>query len=99
MPEASTAVLVHAPTAVNGTVHPGVRPCPPRRTSNAAKRLREYLTPAEVEQLVQAARVRGRYGARDAAMILIAYRHGLRVAELVGLRWEQIDFGGEGCCM
>lgn len=86
-------VVVHAPTTVNGTVHPGVDPCPPRRTSNAAKRLREYLTPAEVEQLVQAARVRGRYGARDAAMILIAYRHGLRVAELVGLRWEQVDFG------
>lgn len=93
MPEASAEVLVHAPSAVNGTVHSGVRPCPPRRTSNAAKRLREYLTPAEVEQLVQAARVRGRYGARDAAMILIAYRHGLRVAELVGLRWEQVDFG------
>jgi len=56
MPEASAAVLVHAPTADNGTVHPDVRPCPPRRTSNAAKRLREYLTPAEVEQLLQAAR-------------------------------------------
>lgn len=57
MPEVSAAVLVHAPTAVNGTVHPDVRPCPPRRTSNAAKRLREYLIPAAVEQHVQAARV------------------------------------------
>ncbi len=45
--------------AVNGTVHPGVRPCPPRRTSNAAKRLREYLATTEVEQLVQAAPVPG----------------------------------------
>ena len=93
MPEALAAAVVHAPTSVNGTVHDGVRQRPPRRTSNAAKRLREYLTPAEVEQLVQAARVRGRYGVRDAAMILIAYRHGLRVAELVGLRWAQVDFG------
>ena len=25
-------------------------------------------------------------------MILIAYRHGLRVSELVDLRWDQIDF-------
>ena len=41
---------------------------------------------------MQAARGRGRYGSRDAAMILVAYRHGLRVAELVRLRWEQIDF-------
>jgi integrase len=33
-----------------------------------------------------------RYGHRDATMILVAYRHGLRVSELVGLRWEQVDF-------
>jgi type 1 fimbriae regulatory protein FimB/type 1 fimbriae regulatory protein FimE len=32
-----------------------------------------------------------RYGHRDATMILLAYRHGLRVSELVGLRWEQVD--------
>jgi type 1 fimbriae regulatory protein FimB/type 1 fimbriae regulatory protein FimE len=25
-------------------------------------------------------------------MILVAYRHGLRVAELVGLEWQQVDF-------
>jgi type 1 fimbriae regulatory protein FimB/type 1 fimbriae regulatory protein FimE len=36
--------------------------------------------------------LRPRYGVRDAAMILIAYRHGLRVSELCALRWEQIDF-------
>jgi integrase len=32
------------------------------------------------------------YGHRDATMILVAYRHGLRVSELVDLRWDQIDF-------
>ena len=53
---------------------------------------REYLTPAEVEMLCKAARERGRYGHRDATMILIAYRHGLRVSELVALRWDQVDF-------
>jgi type 1 fimbriae regulatory protein FimB/type 1 fimbriae regulatory protein FimE len=52
---------------------------------------RQYLTEAEVEQLMCAARKRGRYGHRDATMILIAYRHGLRVSELVALRWDQID--------
>ncbi|MGA8610883.1 MAG: tyrosine-type recombinase/integrase [Xanthobacteraceae bacterium] len=31
------------------------------------------------------------YGHRDATMILVAYRHGLRAAELCSLRWEQID--------
>src|SRR5690606_28477360 len=49
------------------------------------------LTPAEVEKLLQAAQKRGRYGQRDAAIILLAYRHGLRVSELVSLRWEQVD--------
>jgi type 1 fimbriae regulatory protein FimB/type 1 fimbriae regulatory protein FimE len=52
---------------------------------------RPYLTPAEVEALMAAARKRGRYGQRDATMILTAYRHGLRVSELVALRWSQID--------
>ena len=33
----------------------------------------------------------GRHGERDAAMIFVAYRHGLRVAELVNLKWSQVD--------
>ena len=65
-----------APMSVNGKV-------PPRRVSNAARRPREYLTADEVERLMAAARSRpSRYGQRDATMILLAYRHGLRVSEL-----------------
>jgi type 1 fimbriae regulatory protein FimB/type 1 fimbriae regulatory protein FimE len=52
---------------------------------------RQYLTEREVEQLCDAARKRGRYGHRDATMILMAYRHGLRVSELVALQWGQVD--------
>ena len=33
-----------------------------------------------------------RHGHRDATMVLVAYRHGLRASELVDLRWEQVDF-------
>jgi integrase len=40
---------------------------------------------------IAAAASLGRYGARDAVMILVAYRHGLRVADLVGLRRDQVD--------
>ena len=32
-----------------------------------------------------------RYGHRDATMVLLAFRHGVRAAELVDLRWEQVD--------
>ena len=63
----------------------------PVRRKNAELRTREYLTDAEVEQLTDAAKA-NRYGHRDATMILVAYRHGLRVSELVDLRWDQIDF-------
>jgi type 1 fimbriae regulatory protein FimB/type 1 fimbriae regulatory protein FimE len=41
---------------------------------------------------MEMARDRGRYGHRDATMILIAYRHGLRVSELCTLRCDQVDF-------
>ena len=51
-----------------------------RRLPNTAYRQREYLTEAEVERLIEAARKRGRNGPRDAAAILLAYRHGLRAA-------------------
>jgi integrase len=64
----------------------GESTAPPRRQRNVERRPREYLTPAEVETLIATAKKRGRYGHRDATMILIAYRHGLRVGELCTLR-------------
>jgi integrase len=63
----------------------------PKRPPNSKLRTREYLTEAEVERLMNAAR-RNRWGHRDATMALVAYRHGLRASELVDLRWEQVDF-------
>ena len=63
----------------------------PRRKPNAKYRTREHLTDAEIERLMAAAG-NNRWGHRDATMILVAYRHGLRVSELVDLRWEQVDF-------
>ena len=63
----------------------------PKRLPNGKLRTREYLTEAEVERLMAAAKG-NRWGHRDATMILVAYRHGLRAAELVDLRWDQIDF-------
>jgi len=63
----------------------------PRRRPNAELRTREHLTETEVEKLIAAAKD-NRWGHRDATMVLVAYRHGLRAAELVDLRWDQIEF-------
>ena len=63
----------------------------PKRQKNKDVRSREYLTEQEVELLMNAVRKTGRHGHRDATLILLMYRHGLRVSELVSLRWEQID--------
>ena len=72
-----------APTTVKRTVPRG-------RLPNADYRSREYLTEREVERLMKVA-VDNRHGHRDATMILLAFRHGLRASELCSLRWEQVD--------
>jgi len=41
--------------------------------------------------MLTAARGSGRHGRRDEALILLSYRHGLRVGELVSLRWDSVD--------
>jgi len=63
----------------------------PRRPPNADLRTREYLTEAEVEKLIEEAKG-NRWGHRDATMVLVAFRHGLRASELIDLRWDQIEF-------
>ena len=73
-----------APSIENRTVTP-------TRPPNGELRTREYLTEAEVERLMTEAK-KNRWGHRDATILLVAYRHGLRAAELVDLRWDQVDF-------
>ena len=75
----------HARTNTNSRVSP------PRRAYNHERRSREHLTPGEVDALIDAAKRTGRHSHRDATLILLAYRHGLRVSELVALRWDQIE--------
>lgn len=57
------------------------------QSASARADKRTYLTEDEVERLMKAAPT-----PRDRAMILVAYTHGLRVSELVNLRWSQINF-------
>ena len=62
------------------------------RPSNSELRQREYLTPKEVEKLIKTSKD-GRHGHRDATLILIAFRHGLRASEICDLEWSQVEFG------
>jgi integrase len=64
----------------------------PTRRPNAEMRTREYLTPHEVEKLIAAAKL-GRHGHRDATLILVAFRHGLRAVEVADLEWSQVEWG------
>jgi len=87
-----------SPSTQNGTRQPVPAARPPLRRRNADLRPREYLTEAEIERLVHAVRRRCRerrrevQQTRDEAMIVLAFRHGLRVSELCTLRWDQVDF-------
>ena len=63
----------------------------PQRLPNAEYRQREHLTPSEVEKLIETAKL-NRYGQRDATMILMTYRHGLRASEVCDLEWSAVDF-------
>ena len=62
----------------------------PGRKPNNAIRDREYLTESETERFMDAAR-KGRWGHRDATLILLMIRHSLRVTEAVDLKWANIS--------
>ena len=76
--------------AAGDASHPKTSSRPLRRSNNEL-RSREHLTETEVEKLIEAAKS-NRHGHRDATMVLVAYRHGLRASEICDLRWDQIDF-------
>jgi len=63
------------------------RPQPPRRRPEA--RPRRHILPAEFDRML--AQCDGRRAARDRALLLVGYRHGLRRNELCALQWAQID--------
>lgn len=81
----NNVIALAPPSNQNRTVAP--------RLLNSELRTREYLTSAEVDRLMAEARKSGRHGHRDATLILIAYRHGLRAIEIADLEWSQIDLG------
>lgn len=79
----STVVQLRPSRSEKPTVNEG-------RDKNETYRAREYLTEAEIEQLVTTAG-KGRNPERDRLLIMMAFRHALRVSELVGIKWDQVD--------
>ena len=67
--------MLHSKSMGKGTDEPGRR---------------DFLSQTEMKRFLNSARG-SRHGIRDYAMMLIAYRHGLRVSELIDLRLKDID--------
>lgn len=81
---AKTRLRLVSPATVKRTVTP-------RRRPNSEIRPREHLTEREVEKLIETAKG-NRHGQRDATMMLVCFRHGLRASELCGLQWSDVEF-------
>lgn len=63
-----------------------------RKKKKVTRRARDYVLPKEMDRVLKAAIGTGRHGHRNYTMILMCYRHALRVGELVELRWRDVDF-------
>lgn len=52
--------------------------------------VKDFLTVTEIEQFLKTAK-RGRHSARNYLLALMAYRHGFRVSELIGVLLDDVD--------
>ncbi len=63
---------------------------PKAKTTAVDRGGKDFLTEAEMKRFLDAAR-HSRHGVRDHALMLMAFRHGLRVSELIDIRLKDID--------
>jgi len=63
----------------------------PRGKKKVRRRSRDYVLPKEMDRVLKAVINTGRHGHRNYTLILLCYRHGLRVGEVAELRWRMVD--------
>ena len=62
-----------------------------RAETAADDRPKNFLTETEMGDFLKAAR-KGRHSIRNHAMVLLAYRHGVRVSELINMRMGRVAY-------
>ncbi len=63
---------------------------PTKATETIDQNAKNFLTSSEMKKFLAAAR-KSRHGVRNFCLLLTAYRHGLRVSELVDIRLKDLD--------
>ena len=75
----------------NGESGPGTRSA--AHTTDAHERDKDFLNASEIDRLLEGAK-HGRHGTRDHLLVLMLYRHGLRVSEAIALRRDDVNLQG-----
>ena len=64
----------------------------PKKPKNTEQRTREFLAVKEIQLIRKQARKNTMHGHRNDTLMLMMFKHALRVSEAIDLQWEHVDF-------